>query len=453
MFDESTYTEEQGLIVHVVSQLAKDFDHAYFLGKCRDDAFPGEFWKVLSEGGYMGCVASEEYGGSDFSTADLVAFMTALGRGGMASNVLVNQLACCDALMRLGSDDQKEEHIPAIVSGTRWTYANIEKTQGRGLFELSLAATPDGDNFLLNGSRSYVVGADGAAFLLVPARTADRDASDPGVGLSLFVVPTDAEGLCTTRKEVNVRVTTKREPVAATGDSFFEVVFDGVSVPAANRIGVEGQGGDAIESIASRIMLMMSGMCIGWGDRILEQTVEYANNRVIYEEPIGSYQAVQHPLVRARTEVEMAKLLTERAAQACDDGAEGEELMTYASVAKYSATEAAYAACDIGVQAHGGSGFDRDTGIITLWPLILMSRILPLNNDVILERFAEVGMGLPVSLLAGLGLQPLHNDPVAQRGDPDSLPRHRTAANPGTQTTIIVKESCTVGYHMSKSDH
>jgi alkylation response protein AidB-like acyl-CoA dehydrogenase len=102
-------------------------------------------------------------------------------------------------------------------------------------------------------------------------------------------------------------------------------------------------------------------------------------------------------MVIAKSEVEMVKLLIARAAEVFDNGAAADERLMYAAIAKAQATEAALAAVDIAIQAHGGSGFDRDNGLITLWPLILMSRLVPLCNSTIWETFAEQEYGLPPS--------------------------------------------------------
>ena len=198
-------------------------------------------------------------------------------------------------------------------------------------------------------------------------------------------------------KELNVRVTPVEERMMITGDTFYDVLFDDVEVSREDLIGREDSGGEYIHNTSSLIMMMMAAASIGWGENVLEMAVEYAKTRVIYEEPIGSYQAVQHPMVRAKTDLEMAKLVLERAAIALDGGENPDDTAIYASMAKYAATEAAYHAFDIAIQAHGGSSFDRETGIITLWPLVLMSRMIPLNNEVILERFAEAALGLPTS--------------------------------------------------------
>jgi hypothetical protein len=231
--------------------------------------------------------------------------------------------------------------------------------------------------------------------MFVLARTGPASEGDPKCGLSLFMLDPQTPGIEVTSREINVRVTGDEEPTQITGDAFFDVVFKDVEVPREGLIGEAGIGGEAIEAVSNLLFILTAVMAIGWGESVLEKAVEHAKTRVIFEEPIGSYQAVQHPMVRARTELELAKLAIVRAASAYNK--RDEDLAVYASVSKCAATEAAYAACDISLQAHGGSGFDRETGVITVWPLILLSRILPLNNDVILERFAEAALDLPVT--------------------------------------------------------
>ncbi len=395
MFDETTQTEDQQMIAAAVAQIGKEFDHAYFLEQARKEVFPDRFWNVLTENGFLGALAPEPHGGSGFSSGDLAAFMGSMGKAGLASNVLIDTLVCCDAVASFGTPEQQQQWIPDIVAGARWTYASLERADGRNLHDITVSAVADGDSLVISGTKRYAVCADSAANILIPVRSgAGTTGSD---GISLVVVPAEAAGVTIEPRQVNVRVQDEEERVRVTGDSFFDVVLSDVKVARDAVIGGIDQGGELVTRLAARQMLMMASAAIGWGDRILAMAVDYGNSRIIYEEPIGSYQAVQHPMVLAATDVEMAKLVTGRAAVAFDETSDAGELLSYASVAKYQATEAAVAACDIGVQCHGGSGFDRDTGIITYWPLVLLWRIIPLCSDKILERFSEVELGMPAN--------------------------------------------------------
>ena len=180
-----------------------------------------------------------------------------------------------------------------------------------------------------------------------------------------------------------------------TGDTFYEITFNDVEVSSDALIGKDNMAGQYIQETSDLLMIMMATASVGWGDYVLNKGVEYAKNRVIYDEAIGSYQAVQHPLVRAKTDIELAKLAVSRAITAYQNKEDKDDISVYASISKYAATEAAYHAFYVSMQTHGGYSFDRETGIITLWPLVLLSRIIPLHNDVILEKFADAALGLP----------------------------------------------------------
>lgn len=394
MFDTTHNTEEQKLMADAVAQMAKYYPHAYFMTQMKAGMFPDQFWRSLAQGGYLGAPTSEEFGGAGFSTGDLVAFMLAMAQGGLGSYFLMHHLTCVHAVTRLGSQAQKRAYLPAMVAGDRWVLATLERTDGRTLTHVEARAERTKGGYRLHGTKRYVAGAEGATHMLVVARSPDS-AVDSEDGLSLFVVPTDAPGVKLDSREINVRVSLDREPIAATGDAFFDVILTDALVGEDARIGAEGAGAAALREISAMQMLLMAANAVGWGDRIIDKAVAYANSRIIYDEPIASYQAIQHPMVLARTEVEMAKLLLERAAEFFETSTDADARLQYAALAKYQATEASFAACDIGIQAHGGSGFDRENGLITLWPLILMSRLVPLCSARILERFAQTEFGLP----------------------------------------------------------
>lgn len=399
MFDKGDYTVEQKMITDFVNKVAKDFDFEYFLENMKNEKPPEKYWQVLGEGGYFGLLAPEAHGGSDFSTADLVVFFENLARKWLLSHQIMNQMLCCTCLADYGSTEQKETYLPRLISGKPCGYAVMEQGEGTGLFDIRMKAVREGDRYRLNGTKNYVFGAGEAEYFIVAARTGPYDGKDPGKGIGLFLVDATSKGITATQKELNVRVTGKNEMMMITGDTFWEVRFDDVAISSKNLIGREDSGGDCIDVLSSLQMIMMAAMSIGWGEKLLDMGTEHARNRVIFQDPIGSYQAIQHPMVRAKTDLELAKLATERAVTAHDNNEDPKDVGMFSSVAKYAATDAAYNACDITMQAHGGAAFDRDTGIICLWPLILLSRIIPLNNDVILERFAEAALGLPSSEL------------------------------------------------------
>jgi acyl-CoA dehydrogenase len=388
MLQNNDHSEEQALISAFVAQLKKSYDQPYFLKHCRNNTFPAEFWSTLADNGFLGFESPEALGGSAFKTADLVLFLSAIAQAGMASYTLLNQLTSCDLLCTFGSRDQQAKYVGGLIRGERWGFSASARANGRQLFDVGMTAAKEGEDWILNGVHGSVIGGAENARLLVAARTTPGTEGAEGIGL--FILDPGASGVSLAMQEMGIRVADAAEFRAITGDVFFTLTCTNVRVSAADMLGEPNRGGAIIEHSAARQMLMLAATGLGWGERVLAQTVEYANNRVIYEEPISSYQAIQHPMVRAKTEIELAKMLVERAVAEYESTEAGAESRLVASgVAKYSALEAAYKACDIAMQAHGGSGYDRDTGIITIWPLMLMGRMVPLNADSILADYAD----------------------------------------------------------------
>jgi alkylation response protein AidB-like acyl-CoA dehydrogenase len=387
MFHEKALSEEQAMLRRFVADLAKEYGNAYFVKQSRADAFPAEFWKVLADNGFLGLEIPESLGGSPFQLADLVVLLYSLGAAGMTSFHLLDQLVAGHVLTAFADEAQKKAYWPALAAGEHWAAALFEDTTGGSAFACNTTAQKEGDTYVLNGSKPLVTLGGEAKHLLVAARTQPRDAANPAAGLILLAVDAGAPGITAQARELNVRVAETPEHRSATGDKYYRLELKDVRVPASALLGSED--GAAAKRALSRYLLMIAASAAGWGDRVIEQGVNYANQRVLYTEPISAYQAIQHPMVRAKTEVEMAKLLITRAVDAHGETDDADDLLTYSAMAKYLAAEAAFQAFDISMQAHGGSGFDRDTGLITLWPLSILARMLPMNGDLILEQYGE----------------------------------------------------------------
>jgi acyl-CoA dehydrogenase len=385
MFHDAAMSAEQQMLRKVVSQLAKDFPNAYFLGKTRANQFPQEFWRALADNGFLGLEADGAFGGSGMNLADLLVLLYGLAAGGMVSYQLLGQLLASHALTSHGSGDQQKEHLPGIIAGKRWAAAMLEDVTGNDAYACSTAARASGDGYVLAGRKYCVAGAGEAEFLLVTARVSAAIKDAPQAGLGVFIVPANAQGLVIDERELGVRVAEQREARMITGDVFADVTLQEVALPRAALLGTTD--GAVATDLLAKSLLMLAAASVGWGDRVIDQAVAYAMQRVLYTEPIAAYQAIQHPMVRAKTEVEMAKLLVERAVHGFAETKGLADRLSYAAIAKQAATEAAFSACDIAIQSHGGSGFDREVGIITLWPLVLMARMMSMNSDVILAGF------------------------------------------------------------------
>lgn len=385
MFHDAALTEEQQMLRKVLSQLAKDFPQSYFLTKTRANQFPQEFWSALAENGFLGLEADAAYGGSGMALADLMVLLYGLGANGMVSYQLLGQLLAGHALTQYGTAEQQKAHLPGVIAGKRWTAAMIEDVTGNDGFACATAAKAGAGGYVLDGRKRCVAGAGEAEFLLVTARVSAAANDAPEAGIGVFIVPAGAKGVSVRERELGMRVAEKREARAITGDLYGDVTLQGVAVAQAALLGAAD--GAALLGLTAHNFLMLAAAAAGWGDRVIDMAVEYAKQRVLYSEPIAAYQAIQHPMVRAKTDVEMAKLLIERAVHAFAETSERNDRLSYAGVAKQMATEAAYGAFDIAMQSHGGSSFDREVGIVTHWPLATMARMMWMSSDAILTRF------------------------------------------------------------------
>jgi alkylation response protein AidB-like acyl-CoA dehydrogenase len=224
---------------------------------------------------------------------------------------------------------------------------------------------------------------DEADAILVVARTGTDQASGRA-RLSLFLVPTSAPGL--TRQPL---------PVAAPlPERQFTLFFDQVRVGAGQLVGQEGDGFTQVFHGLNPERITGAALCVGIGRYALGKAAAYASTRAVWGPPIGTHQGVAHPLAKAKIEVELAALMTARAAWQHDQGVPAGEA---SNMAKYAAAEAALAAVDAAIQTHGGNGMSAEYGLIPLWGIARLLRIAPVNREMILNYVAQHSLGLPRS--------------------------------------------------------
>ena len=393
MIEIERVSEDQALIREFVRDLSKKYDEEYLLTKTENKEFPVEVWNELAENGYLGMIVPEEYEGGGFKADDLRVFVKEMAKYRLISLQFVSQIIDSDILSKYGSEEQKRKYLPQTISGTRCSFAVTEPDAGIDVFDIKTTAVEEGGHYKLNGHKIFITGAKESRYMLVAARTTpykDVKDSDKRMGISLFLIDSDCEGISTMLQDVGV--TTQGE-MLITGDRQYGVHFDDVMVPSENMIGREEMGGTYLFDVFNLLNIITAAMAIGWGENVLAKGVEYAKQRVLYEDPIAAYQGIQHPMVRAKTSLELANLANQRAARAYDAEEDPELVEIYANAAKFEASEAANEACDIAMQAHGGYCVDRGYGLITLLPLIRLTRCIPISNEIILDHFGEYILG------------------------------------------------------------
>jgi alkylation response protein AidB-like acyl-CoA dehydrogenase len=243
----------------------------------------------------------------------------------------------------------------------------------------------DDGSYVLRGQKVFISAADQADHMLVVARTTPfQEVTRKSDGISLFAVDASTPGI-----ELQPRAIEWHAP-----ERQFSVFFDDVVVPPEALIGPEGEGAASMFESLNAERVVISAWTLGLGDFALAKAVAYARQRAPWGPPIGSYQAVAHPLARAKAQLEAARVMTYRAAAVIDAGGTGGQ---EANIAKLLASEAADAAVDAAIQTHGGMAFDADADIVALWPMVRILRIAPLNNEMILNYISEHVLGLPRS--------------------------------------------------------
>jgi len=377
-------TEEQQMLRKQVREIGRKYGREYYAEKARKGESPDELWREVAEHGFIGVNTPEEYGGGGLGISELAIVCEELAAVGCPLLLLlVSPAICATVISKFGTPAQKERWLPGLASGTlTMAFAITEPNAGSNSHRLETSARRDGDDWLLTGNKYYISGADHADAILVVARTGG--AEDGRDRLSLFIVDADAPGLEKTLIKMQV-------PGA---DRQFTLFFDSVRAGEERLLGHEGQGLPQVFVGLNPERILGAALATGAALHALEQASQYANERAVWGKPIGTHQGVAHPLAQAKIEVELARLMTAKAAWMFDRGMDAGEA---ANMAKYAAGEAATHAVDVAIQVHGGNGMSEEYGLVSLWAMARTLRIAPVSREMILNFIAQHTLHLPKS--------------------------------------------------------
>jgi acyl-CoA dehydrogenase len=380
---------EEAMIREAVRQIARKYGRDYWLAKARAGEFAEELWQELASGGFLGMMIPEEYGGSGLGLQQMAVLIEEMAHQGIPLLLLVvGNVMDAGLIARYGSQAMKERYLPPLARGqTRFCFALTEPTAGSNSFRITTIARAEGDSYVLNGQKMFITGVDASDYILVVARTTPFDeVADKREGLSLLVVDRRSPGITLQPLEMGVL-----HP-----ETQFALYFDDVRVPRGDLVGEEGKGSRYLFDALNPERVSAAAVAVGMGRLALEKAVAYAQQRVVFDRPIGAHQGLAHPLAEAKTHLELAALMTRYAAQIFDAG-DKVTAAAYANMAKFAAAEAATEACDLAIEVHGGSGFSNDVDLITMWPFIRMLRTVPVSREMILNYIGEHVLGLPRS--------------------------------------------------------
>jgi hypothetical protein len=379
-------TEERAALRAAVGTLVGRYGHGYFMEKAKLHEEPTELWTDLGSAGFLGVHLSEEHGGGGGGMSDLAVVVEEASTQGCPLLMMVISPAICGTIIDThGSHELKQRWLPGIADGTgTMAFAITEPDAGTNSHNITTTARRDGDEWVLNGRKIYISGVDEADNVLVVART--EDARTGKLKPCLFVVPTDAEGF--EYKKIPMEIVSP--------ELQFQVFIDEVRLPAHALVGDEDAGLVQLFAGLNPERIMAASFSTGLARFAIDRAAAYAKERTVFQAPIGSHQAIAHPLAQSKIEIELARLMTQKAAalyDAGDDLGAGEA----ANMAKYAAAEAACDAADRAVQTHGGNGITQEYGMAGLLVATRAGRIAPVTREMILNFVAMHSLGLPKS--------------------------------------------------------
>ena len=378
-------TVEHRAMREAVHGIVAKFGPDYYQQQVDDGGSCADLWKALGANGYLGVHLPEQYGGGGLGLTELAIVVHETAAAGCPmQSMLFSSGVTGTILDRSASEEQKARWLPGVASGEiRLSFAITEPDAGSNAHRISTTARREADHYVLNGQKVFITGMESAQLVMVVARTALDEATGRG-RLSVFMVDRDSPGLSWTP----IR-TVMNQP-----DKSHQVFFDNVIVPAENLIGLENKGLAVAFTGLNTERILTSSLCTGIGRYALGKAVSYANDRRVWDVPIGAHQAVAHPLAAAHIHLRAAELVTDRACALYDTGAEVGEL---ANMAKYLGASAGLEALDAAVAVHGGNGVTYEYQLAPYFWLVRMLNMGPVSKEMILNFVSEHSLGLPRS--------------------------------------------------------
>jgi alkylation response protein AidB-like acyl-CoA dehydrogenase len=381
-----TESDERRALRSAVADLGRRYGYAYFIHQARTGGRLTELWREAGQLGFLGVNLPERFGGGGAGLYELSIVLEELAAAGCGLLMMVVSPAICGTIIaRFGTEAQQEQWLPALASGSAiMAFGITEPDAGSNSHRLTTVARRDGDEWVLSGRKIYISGVDEADAVMIVGRT--EDARTGRLRPVLFAVPTDAPGFTFTPIDMEL----------ITPDRQFLLFLDEVRLPASALIGEPDAALMQLFAGLNPERIMASALAIGLGRYALDKAVSYARERTVWDVPIGAHQGIAHPLAQIKIELELAKLMMQKAATLQDNGAD-QAAGEAANMAKYAAAEASVRAVDQAVQTLGGNGLTREYGLASLLAVVRTTRIAPVSREMILNFVAQNSLGLPKS--------------------------------------------------------
>ncbi|WP_255361504.1 acyl-CoA dehydrogenase family protein [Mycobacterium sp. 852002-51152_SCH6134967] len=382
-------TEEQQALRKSVAAMAANFGQDYYLEKARADEHTDELWSEAGKLGFIGVNLPEGYGGGGAGMYELSIVMEEMSAAGCPLLLMVVSPAINGTIIaKFGTDDQKERWLPGIADGSiTMAFAITEPDAGSNSHRITTTARRDGADWILSGQKVYISGVDQAQAVLVVGRAYKEGAhKSESLRPALFIVPTDTKGLSATKIEMEL----------VSPENQFQLFLDEVRLPADALVGSEDAAIAQLFAGLNPERIMGAASAVGMGRFAINKAVDYVKTRQVWKTPIGAHQGLSHPLAQNHIEIELAKLMMQKAASLYDAG-DDVGAAEAANMAKYAAGEASVRAVDQAVQSMGGNGLTKEYGIAAAVTASKLARIAPVSREMILNFIAQTSLGLPRS--------------------------------------------------------
>jgi len=379
-------SEERQALRKSVAALAANYGPEYYLQRARAGGHTEELWREAGQLGFIGVNLPEEYGGGGAGMYELALVMEELSAGGCPLLLLVVSPAINGTIIaKFGTDEQKKRWVPGIADGSiTMAFAITEPDAGSNSHRITTTARRDGSDWILSGQKVWISGLDQSQYVLVVGRS--EEAKTGNLRPALFVVPTDAPGLTFTKIPMELTMP----------ESQFQVFMDEVRLPADALVGAEDAALAQLFAGLNPERIMGAASAVGMGRLALTKATDYVKTRQVWKTPIGAHQGIAHPLAQNHIELELAKLMMQKAATLYDAG-DDTGAAEAANMAKYAAGEASTRAVDQAVQSMGGNGLSQEYGVAAMLVGSRLSRIAPVSREMILNFVAQTSLGLPRS--------------------------------------------------------
>ena len=386
---EFSGTEEHQLIRDSVRKLCAGFPDEYWSEKDEAHEFPWDFYNAMADAGFVGIAIPEDYGGSGRGITEASIVLEEVAASGAAMNgcsSLHLSIFGMHPVVKHGSEAMKQRYLPRVVSGDlHVAFGVTEPDAGTDTASLKTAARRDGDHYLVKGRKVWTTKAlDSERVLLLVRTTPQAQAVRRTDGLTLLLAELQ-------RPEVTI------SPIPKTGRNAVascEVVYDDLPVAVTDRVGEEGKGFRYLLDGLNAERILVASEALGIGRAALRRAVDYANERVVFNRPIGQNQGVSFPLGEARIRLDAAELMVRKASWLLDHG---EPCGAEANMAKWLAADAAFQAADQAMQTHGGFGYAKEYQVERYWREARLMRIAPISQEMILNYVTEHVLELPRS--------------------------------------------------------